>query len=505
MFDFSNKKAPPSGEGEHLDSGGVSVLPRRLGLVTLTLLIVAWNAPMSAMAGFQQLSIAFGNGTGAPVSFIVAGVVLLLFAVGFVGMTHYVSNPGAFYCYIVDGLGRSAGLAGAFVATAAYILFAVGSYVYLGLIIVDMTTRLSGAPFGTWQLWSVVALVIITALGLLRIDLSMKLIGVLVVLECIAVALWELAIMIQGGPEGYSAQSFGIDSFRSGPVGIGVLFAMLTMIGFEGGACFRDETINPRKVVGRATYSAIAFMAVFYGIGSWAYIVTQGPSHAVDAAQNDPVGSFFNSVDTYLGNVFVDLFAIVLVTSQTAAIISIQGNGSRYLFALGRDRVIPARLASVHHRLKSPHVAVLTLSSVSLVALVAIVASRLDAVQSYATLTGAGIYFLLPLLIATCGAIVAFFRRNRDKDPGIWVGLIAPVVAGVCLTVLFVLVTLNMTILTVTVAGAVIAYVALALVIGAGLTLALFYKRTKPHVYARIGRSSIANDDAEAPARSGPR
>ena len=476
---------PPAEVGDTTTTPGV--LPRRLGFVTLTFLIVAWNAPIAAMAGFQQLAVGFGNGIGAPGSFLVAGLILAVFAVGFIGMTPHVKNPGAFYCYIVDGLGKAPGLGGAFVATAAYLLFAAGSYVYLGLIIVDMTTRLFGAPVLTWQVWAFVALVVITVLGLLRIDLSMKVIGALVALECVIVVLWEAAVFIKGGPEGYSADTWTVSSFTSGPVGIGVLFAMLCMIGFEGGACFRDETKNPEKTVKRATFSAIALMTVLAAIGCWVYIISSGPSGVVKLAQTDPVGSFFTSIETYLGNVFVHLVTVILVTSQAAAIISIQGNGSRYLFALGRDRVLSPRLASVHPRLQSPHVAVLTLSAVCLVALVAIVATGVDSVQAYATLTGAGIYFMLPLLIFTSISIVVFFRRHPDHRPSIWVSSIAPLVAALALIVLFVLCTQNLTILTVTDTGAVIAEVALVVVAALGVALALVYKRSRPEVYESIG------------------
>ena len=480
-----SSEVPPANTGA--DGVKAGVLPRRLGLVALTFLIVAWNAPIAAMAGFQQLAVGFGNGIGAPVSFLVAGVILAVFAVGFIGMTPHVKNPGAFYCYVVDGLGRVPGLGGAFVATSAYLLFAAGTYVYLGLIIVDMTKRLFGEPVLTWQVWAFVALVIVTVLSLLRIDLSMKVIGSLVVVECIIVVLWEAAVFIKGGPEGYSPATFTFSSFTSGPVGIGVLFAMLCMIGFEGGACFRDETKNPEKTVKYATFAAIGLMTVLAAIGCWVYIISTGPSKVVQAAVSDPVGSFFTSIDTYLGNVFVHLVTVILVTSQFAALISIQGNGSRYLFALGRDRVLPRRLASVHPKLQSPHVAVLTLSAICLVALVGIVASGIDSVQAYATLTGAGIYFMVPLLIITSIAIMVFFRRNPEHRPSIWVSTVAPVVSAVALLTLFVLCTQNLTILTVTDTGAVIAEVGLVVVAAVGAGLALFYKRSRPDVYANIG------------------
>lgn len=113
---------------KHVDSGtdpakGIGeILPKRLGVVGLTILIIAWNAPVAAMAGFQQLAIGLGNGIGAPVAFVVAGLVLLLFCVGFIAMSKHTSNPGAYYRYVVDGLGRPAGLAAAFIATTAYII-----------------------------------------------------------------------------------------------------------------------------------------------------------------------------------------------------------------------------------------------------------------------------------------------------------------------------------------------------------------------------------------------
>lgn len=465
----------------------MGVLPRRLGVPALILLIVAFNAPIAAMAGFQQLAIAFGNRLGAPVAFLAAGAVLLLFAVGFVGMSRYSKNPGAYYRYIVDGLGKPPGLAGAFLATVAYTVMTAGAYVYLGLIFVDMTKRLFGEPVLNWQFWTILALVLITILGLLRIDLSMKVLGILVLVECVVVALWEFVVFLRGGPEGYATSSFAPSEFFSGSVGLGVLFAMLTMVGLEAAACFRDETRNPDKSVGRATYLGIGFLAVFYALGSWAYIITQGPSHAVANALGDPVGSFFNSVDGYLGGFFVHLVTVILVTSQIAAINASQGAASRYLFALGRDGVLSRRFARVHPRLESPYVAVLAVSVTSLVIVVATFLTGIDAVSAYAALTGAGIYFLLPLLTATSIAVIVFFRRNPELSPGPLVAIAAPAISAVALVVLFVLTTQNLRILAVTRTGAVTAEIGMAVVAVAGVLLALRYRRSRPEVYDRIG------------------
>ncbi|WP_051791615.1 APC family permease [Amycolatopsis jejuensis] len=468
-------------------AGPATALPRKLGLFTLAALIVAWNAPIGAMAGFQQLAVAFGNGVGAPMALLVGGAVLFLFSIGFIGMSKYVANPGAYYTYIAQGLGKITGLSGAFVATAAYFLIGVGANIYLGLIFVDMTKRFFGAPVLNWQIWSLITLALVMVLGLLRVDLSMKVIGIMVILECVAVAVWQTAILVKGGPEGYAFESFTPHSFASGSIGLGVVFGMLTMIGFEGGACFRAETKNPERNVRRATYLAVAFMGLFYALGCWVYIIAFGPSHVVEAATADPVGSFFDSVQAFLGGFFVKLFTVILVTSQIASMISIQGNASRYLFSLGRDGVLSRKFAAVHPRLESPHVSVLTYAAFALVASLLIMTTGLDAVQSYAALTGAGIYFLLPLMAVTSIAVMIYFRRHPEQSPGRWVSIVAPVISGVALLVLFALMTGNLRILAGTSAGAVLALVAFAAVALAGILVAIRLKAKRPDAFDSIG------------------
>lgn len=462
-------------------------LPRRLGAFALFLIVVAFNAPIAAMAGFIQLAIGFGNGLGAPIAFLVAGGLLLVFSVGFVNMSRYIRHPGAFYRFITQGLGRAPGLAGAFLATVAYILLAAGSYVYMGLIALDLANRLTGSPLLPWQIWTLIFVAVITVLGLLRIDLSIKVLGTLVCLEIVVVAVWQLAVALRGGPEGYAASTLAPSSFFTGSVGLGVLFAMLTMIGIETAACFRDETRNPETSVGKATYGAIGFLAVFYAIGTWAYIVTQGASRVVESATTDPVGSFLTSMQNYVGTLFLNIVSVILVTSQMAAINAIQGAASRYLYSLGRCRVLWKGLARVHRRLESPHVAVLTVTAVSLVILACVFAFRLDAVLAYGSLTGMGIYFLLPLLIATSVAVVVFYRRNPELSPGAWPAVAAPVLALIGLAVLFVLTTADISVLVPSPPIGIAAEVGLVVIAVAGVVLALRYRRTRPEVYQRIG------------------
>ena len=60
---------------------------------------VAGVAPIGVVVALLTLSIALGNGAGVPGTYLIAGVVLALFAVGYVRMSRRIANVGGFYTY----------------------------------------------------------------------------------------------------------------------------------------------------------------------------------------------------------------------------------------------------------------------------------------------------------------------------------------------------------------------------------------------------------------------
>jgi amino acid transporter len=55
------------------------------------------------------LSIPVGNGAGVPGTYAVAGVVLALFAAGYLRMSRRIANVGGFHTYARQGLARRSG------------------------------------------------------------------------------------------------------------------------------------------------------------------------------------------------------------------------------------------------------------------------------------------------------------------------------------------------------------------------------------------------------------
>lgn len=119
-------------------------LTGHLGPVGIVFMVVAAAAPLTVIGGNMPLAMGLGNGAGAPVGFLIAALVLLVFSVGFVTMTPYVPEAGAFFSYVTVGLGQRMGKGTAVVALIAYTAIQIGIYGYIGWAISDTVAHYDG-------------------------------------------------------------------------------------------------------------------------------------------------------------------------------------------------------------------------------------------------------------------------------------------------------------------------------------------------------------------------
>src|SRR5690606_23485037 len=145
-------------------------------------IVVAAPSPLGVIGGPVPLGIAGGNGTGFPSAYVLATVVLLLFAVGFYQMSGHVNTAGAFSSAVARGLGQGAGLGAAFVALLAYLALAAGVY---GLIGSGLTALIAGygGPEIPWWLGAAAAFVLAGVLGFRNIAVSGKVLAILLLAE----------------------------------------------------------------------------------------------------------------------------------------------------------------------------------------------------------------------------------------------------------------------------------------------------------------------------------
>jgi len=331
-------------------------LSGRLGPVGIVFMVVAAAAPLTVIGGNMPLAMGLGNGAGAPVGFVIAALVLLVFSVGFVTMTPHVPEAGAFFSYVTVGLGERMGKGIAVVALIAYTAIQIGIYGYIGWAISDTVAHYHG-PVIPWPVYSFIVLAIVAVLGYRHIELSAKVLGVALALEIGIVVVLDAAMVAKPGPAGVTFTSFAPATFTQGTLGIAILFALTGFIGFEATAVFRDEARDPEQTIPRATYAAVIIIGAFYAITVWAFVVAVGPDQVATVARKTLAGEGNMLLDTtgdMLGIVGRDIVNIVLLSSLFACVLSFHNVIARYQFVLAGKGLLPARLATVHDDHESP-------------------------------------------------------------------------------------------------------------------------------------------------------
>ena len=306
MDTTSNRSAAPATSENAAEPGTTPRLSGKLGVGSISLMIIAGAAPLCVVGGPMVLGLALGNGAGLPIGYVATLVVLLLFVVGFTTMTPFVRSAGAFYSYVHAGLGRAAGIGTGYLAMLSYTCIFIGLFILFGTG-VDALVKSYGGPALPWWLWAGVGLALTSYLGYRDVELSGKVLGVLLVAEVSIVLALNLWIVARGaGPEGLSTGMFSLKTIFSGAPGVGLIFAVLSFIGIEAAAVFRDEARDPARTVRRATVISVIVVGIFYTFTSWAVISGVGDSRVVQAATADPEGLFSSVALQYLGRVGAD-------------------------------------------------------------------------------------------------------------------------------------------------------------------------------------------------------
>lgn len=399
-------------------------LSGNLGTTAIVLMVVAAAAPLTTLGGNTPLMIALGKGVGAPVGFLIAGVVFALFAAGFVAMTPHVLKAGAFYAYIERGLGRSAGMGAAFGALAAYVATLMAVYGYIGAIVANLIHDFTGVRL-EWWIMTVSMIAIIGFLGYRHIELSARVLGVFLLAEIAIVVVLDLVIVARGGSDGLTGDSFTSAGIGGG-LGVAILFSLLGFVGVEATAVFRDEAKDPERTIRRATYWAVGIIATFYAFSSWAVIEGNGGSGAVAVATADPDNFIVNTAQEYLGMVGRDLTQVLLAVSLFACALSFHNIATRYQYVLAQNGVLPTALGRPHARFGAPSTSSVVVTALSIAIMAVFALLRLDPLlQIFGPMGGLGIAGLSALWLLTSISVAVFFARRGGATKTVVVAVLA--------------------------------------------------------------------------------
>jgi amino acid transporter len=512
--------------------------PGAVGLTGVLFIAVANAAPITAMTGNTPLAIGYGNGIGAPAGFLVATVVLTLFAVGFVSMARYVTTAGAFYGFITQGLGQVWGMASGAMATMAYVVFEgslIGIFAYF-----------SNSALNTWFGWHInwlilalIAIAVIGVFGYFDINIAAAVLGVTLIAEILLLGALSLSVLFSGGgPDGLVTQAINpFSAFKSLPVGggsigalvdgkavaagsaaIGLFFAFWSWVGFETTAVYGEESRNPKRIVPRATLIAVVGLGLFYTFVSWMMIAGNGEKVSIQKSNTDSIGLWVDLAKAKLGGAFVgNLYLFLIVMGSFACGLAFHTAASRYLYAIGRE--VPATrntLGATHGTHKTPHISSIVQSVITLVLTVLFYIFTTNGsdpfkgayVYEYGLLAILGTMAILIVQAITSLSVIWYFHVKKVQPGNVLTTGIIPALGGIGMLYVVWLLLDNIKFAGGAASAAplftAIPYIVVATFV-VGLAGVLWLKSRNKDVYDAIGRTVFEETHERIPAQGGTR
>ncbi|MEV4515602.1 APC family permease [Dactylosporangium sp. NPDC049525] len=465
----------------------------RLGVPSVVFFVMSAAAPLTVVAGLVTTGFAVTGVTGIPLAFLVVGVVLAVFSVGYVAMARHVANAGAFYAYITQGLGRPFGVGAAWVALVAYNALQVALYGAIGAAAKPLIAAWSGVDVAWWVI-ALAAWALVAVLGVLRVDVNGTVLAVLLLAEIAVMLVFNVADLLHPAGGSVSFDTLVPGNLAASGVGAALALAVLGFVGFESAVVYAEESKDARRTVRVATYTSVALIAVLYAGSAWAMTAAVGPEQIVAASREQGPEVVFSLAAVQLGGAAADIGHALFLTSLIAAMISFHNLIARYTFALGREQVLPGWLGNTS-RSGAPRVGSLLQSVVGLVVIVTYaMAGWNPLVHLFFTAGTGGGFGVLLLVTVTAVAVIVFFARRRALD-NVWRRLIAPLLAAAALLVIAYSATANFDTLLGVAPDSPLrwtipaGYLAVT-VLGVGWALVL--KTARPDVYANIGLGAKA-------------
>jgi APA family basic amino acid/polyamine antiporter len=156
--------------------------------------------------------------------------------------------------------------------------------------------------------------------------------------------------------------------------------AILILVGFESVTSMGEEARNAKRDIPRAVILSLLIQGVFcYLIEYFAanYFLHNGYQISNALGSAAPVGDMMVIVGTWMfgspaaGKAFMLVQALTVFLALIGTTLSCMNTGARVTYAMGRDREVPEHFGMLHGERLTPHRAIWTLASISVVVAIA--------------------------------------------------------------------------------------------------------------------------------------
>ena len=186
----------------------------------------------------------------------------------------------------------------------------------------------------------------------------------MLVLEGVSVAMILVLCCIVLGHHGFAIDTtqFQLAKLPIGSLGLGVVVAIFSLVGFECATAFGDEAKDPLRTIPRAVTLSLVITGLFFVFVTYTMVLgVRGYSQTLDKI-DAPLTVLATMYHAPLFIVPLELGAMV---SFFALCLSCLNAGGRVIFAMGRHGVLPSATASSHNVNETPHIAVSVMAAIA--------------------------------------------------------------------------------------------------------------------------------------------
>src|ERR1051325_6420828 len=291
-------------------------------------------------------------------------------------------------------------------------------------------------PDGSWFDIFLIGMALLVILAVYDIKLNARTQLIVGALTVGVIVILDLIVTAKGGAHGQDLSALGAGhTLKGGFQGIfyGLIFGVLSYIGFETSAVLGEETRNPRKSIPLSVIIAVVFAIVFYVWTTYVIAIGVGVDQAgSEKWAGDPV-ILADTAARYSGHFLSVLISIAAILSAFVVCLACATAAARTMFAMGREGTLPSAFGRTHRQYKTPANA-----TIAIAVLATIAAALVGFGGSYGggpfpvfgLLAGIGGLAVTIVYVILCVAGYAFFRKTARPFNPIMHGVV-PLVGAV--------------------------------------------------------------------------
>jgi amino acid transporter len=338
-------------------------LRRELNIWETIGISVALMAPSMA-ANINPQGMVGSVGGAIPLTFILATIGVLLVSYTFVRLCQAFHHSGSVYGFVGATLGPKTGVVAGWALLGTYTFYGAVTAMAFGRIFSSFLDGIgvwNSPPDGAAFLLGAIALIGVYWLTVSPVRLGTRTLLIAEVTTVALILIVALIVLLRiasgNAPNGqeFTFSPFTIASgTATSALFLGIVFGFLSFAGFEAAATLGEEAREPRRDIPRAILGTAIFGGVYYVFVTWVEVMGFGNNQA-------GLEKFFNSGSLmgdlgseFVGNWAGDLISLGAAVSAFACCLACCVSASRLLYALSRDGVGPASLATVSQRRGTP-------------------------------------------------------------------------------------------------------------------------------------------------------